>query len=311
MKFDASLKDIALFVAVFEERSFTRAALREHVTQSGVSQHIRKLETRLGVSLFVRAGGEVSPTPAAEAYYRGCTELLRSYETVNRNVREFGDELSGEVSVGLMATITRSALAPALSKFAAKHPNVRISVIEGHSRLLAQQVESGQLDFAIVPSLLEHQGLRSSFFLRSPEVLVSARNSGLKHRSPVNLASIEGLKLILPSRHNIRRRAFEEYFSAADVKVARMMDLDVMFTILDIVQGTDWRTLLPAIMMTAEIAQHRLTINTLASPQLWLDFSCIEPSRRPLSRAANAFYESLRKEAEALNKSAIRQLRLK
>jgi DNA-binding transcriptional LysR family regulator len=310
LKFDATLKDIALFVAVFEERSFTRAALRENATQSGVSQHIRKLEASHGLSLFNRDGGVITPTPAAETYYRRCIELLRGVETANREVREFRDGLSGEVAVGLMATVTRSALAPTLIDFSARHPNVRITVIEGHSRLLAQQVEAGEMDFAIVPTQLEHPGLKASFFLRTPEVLVSAKGSGLGHLDTVVLKDLGALKLILPSRHNIRRAAFERYFSAAGVQVARQMDLDVMFTTLDIVQGTDWRTLLPAIMMSAEIAQARLTINTLISPELWLDFDCVEPLRRPLSQAAQAFYEALRGTAESLNAQVLQQLRI-
>lgn len=314
LRFDASLRDISFFVAVFEERSFTRAAEREAATQSGVSQHIKKLEERFGVALFVRHAGTVSPTPAAETYYRQCIELLRRYETANRHVREFGDELSGEVSVGLMATVTRSALAPTLIKFTAKHPNVKVSVIETHSRLLAQQVDAGELDFAIVPALLEQRGLKSTFFLRTPEVLVSAKNSGNRHLEPVQLAAIEPLKLILPSRHNIRRQALEHYFTSADVKVSRQMDLDVIFTTLDIVEHTDWRAILPAIMMAAEVTHPRLTLNPIVDPALWFDLHCIEPLRRPLSRVANAFYVALQREAGALNKSAIRsfkQTRLK
>ena len=49
-----SLRDMRLFVAAYEERSFTAAARRENATQSGVSQHIRKLEGALGVHLFRR-----------------------------------------------------------------------------------------------------------------------------------------------------------------------------------------------------------------------------------------------------------------
>jgi LysR family transcriptional regulator, nitrogen assimilation regulatory protein len=61
-----SLRDMRLFVAVYEERSFTAAAAREKSTQPGVSQHIRKLEDRLGVKLFAREGA-VLPTPAGDA----------------------------------------------------------------------------------------------------------------------------------------------------------------------------------------------------------------------------------------------------
>jgi len=61
-----SLRDIRIFLAAYEERSFTAAAIHEHATQSGVSQHIRKLEEGFRVKLFSRAKGQVSPTPAAD-----------------------------------------------------------------------------------------------------------------------------------------------------------------------------------------------------------------------------------------------------
>ena len=62
----ASLIDIRLFVAAYEERSFTAAAERENATQSGVSQHVAKLERLLGVQLFVREKGRIAATPAGD-----------------------------------------------------------------------------------------------------------------------------------------------------------------------------------------------------------------------------------------------------
>lgn len=308
MKFDASLKDMALFVAVFEERSFTLAAERENATQSGVSQHVRKLEERLGVELFLRQGRCVKPTPAAETYYRGCIDLLRNYENTTHHVRAFGDELSGEVSVGLTATITRAVLAPTLIKFEDRHPNVKVNVIETHPRLLAQEVQAGQLDFAIVPMPLDHVGLKSTFFVRTPEVLVSAVGSGLRHCTPIELPRIQDLKLLLPS-NPVRRKVFERYFATAGVRIVRQMELDVVFTMLSIVRDTDWHAVLPALMMAPEIASGDLTINPLMRPALWFDCVCVEPLRRPLSHTAHAFHAALRLEAHLVNGSASQRLR--
>ena len=114
--FDTLLR-IRLFVAVYEERSFTGAAVREHATQSGVTQHIQKLEEHLGVMLFIRRSGSVQPTPAADLYYRSCIEVLRAHAQSRMVVRPFAEGLDGEVRVGLTPTLTRSVLAPALSGF--------------------------------------------------------------------------------------------------------------------------------------------------------------------------------------------------
>ena len=94
-----SLRDIRIFVAAYEERSFTAAAVREHATQSGVSQHIRKLEEGFRVKLFNREKGQVAPTPAADAYYSRCIQILRNIESSNDAMRAFTG-ISGAVFVG-------------------------------------------------------------------------------------------------------------------------------------------------------------------------------------------------------------------
>ena len=87
---NGSLRDIRLFVAAYEERSFTAAARREHATQSGVSQHMRKLEDTLRAKLFARDRGRVVPTPAGDSYYRHCIELLNTYAKATTAVQRHG-----------------------------------------------------------------------------------------------------------------------------------------------------------------------------------------------------------------------------
>ncbi|HYI89299.1 MAG TPA: LysR family transcriptional regulator, partial [Beijerinckiaceae bacterium] len=112
-----SVRDIRLFIAAYEERSFTAAAARENATQSGVSQHIRKLEETFGVNLFSREKGRVMPTPAGDSYYRRCLDVLRAHEAADRSVRTYATGLDGDIVIGLMPTMTRCALAPVLARF--------------------------------------------------------------------------------------------------------------------------------------------------------------------------------------------------
>lgn len=301
----ASLTDIRLFVAAYEERSFTLAAEREHATQSGVSQHMAKLERQLGVKLFRRERLRLSPTRAGEAYYARCLDVLHAYDAATASIERLAGSLSGEVRIGLMPTMTRSALAPSLARFSAAHPDVSVKVVEAYSGVLTKSVRAGAFDFAIVPAFSGGSGLRVRPFLTTPETLVSRRKGGpaarIAHLSPVRLAGLGPLSLVLPGPSNTRRETLSTYFAAHGVGLARTIELDAMMGTLDYVSRSDWATVLPGVMMAGDLQGDRFRINPLASPALDLDLVVIEPARRAMSSAASAFYEILAHETRALN----------
>jgi LysR family transcriptional regulator, nitrogen assimilation regulatory protein len=296
-----SLRDLHLFVAVYEERSFTGAASREHATQSGVSQHIRKLEDSLGVRLFSRDKGRVLATPAGDSFYRRCIEMLRLHEEARRAVQTYNKGFNGEIVVGLMPTMTRCALAPVLTTFIDANPNVSVKVVEGYSASLTEQVRAGELDFAIVPAFACGPGLRSRLFLRTPEVLVSGAASRLVHHAPVRLAALGALKLVVPGKLNTRRNTDETYCASNGVEIERVVELDAMLATLDFVARSDWVTVLPGIMMALDGGSPPLKVNPLDDPPLSLDLVLIEPSRRTMTDAAQSFLATLEGEAQRLN----------
>jgi LysR family transcriptional regulator, nitrogen assimilation regulatory protein len=296
-----SLRDIRLFVAVYEERSFTAAAMREHATQSGVSQHIRKVESRFGVKLFSRGASSVLPTPAGDSYYRHCIEVLRANEAATRALMTFGVGLEGQITVGLMPTMTRCAMAPALAGFMNANPNVFVRIVEAYSATLTQQVRAGELNFAVVPAFADVVGLRSRLLARTPEVLVSSGNLGTDHLRPVRLSALGPLKIVVPSRQNTRRQTLETYFLSHDVRVERLLELDAMLGTLDLVASTDWVTILPGVMMANDATRTGYVINPLAEPALETDLVLIEPARQPLSPAAEIFLSMLERETRRLN----------
>jgi len=301
-----SLLDIRLFVAAYEEGSFTAAAAREHATQSGVSQHVALLEQKVGVALFIRRRGRIVPTPAATAYYDRCTELLRAYESAGASVQGLDGALAGEVSIGLMPTMTRSALAPALSRFAERHPHVSVRVVEAYSGVLTREVRAGAFDFAIVPAFAGSPGIQVRPFLTTPETLVSNKKStgptrNLAHLAPVRLSPLGPLKVVLPGPANTRRQTLATYFATHGVSIERSIELDAMMGTLDFVARSDWVSVLPGVMMAADIERTRFKVNPIAGPALELDLVAIEPSRRALSPAAAAFFAVLETETSRLN----------
>lgn len=289
-----------LFVAAYEERSFTAAAAREHGTQSGISQHIRKLEERFGVRLFTREKGRVAPTPAGDAYYARCIEMLRLNEATSQAMAQFGGGMSGDVAVGLMPTMTRVTLAPAMRRFIRDYPNVSIRVVEAFSPFLTAGVLKGDLDFAIVPSIPGRPGLKFQHFLTTHETLVS-RFDPATHLKSVRMSALGPLQLVLPSSANTRRALIETYIASNGVRVERMLEMDSMMGTLDFVAASDWRTVVPAIMLAADIDRLPLSVQPIVEPVAPLELVLIEPSRHVIPPPARAFLDVLKEEAERLN----------
>lgn len=292
-----TLHRLRALVAVAEEGSFTRAARREHATQSGISQHVAALEAELGVALLERGRNGARLTPAGRRYYRHAIEALRLLEHAAAEAAGEAAAVSGRLHVGLMPTFTRAALAPALARFTAAHPGVEVRITEAYSQPLTAQVRAGELDFAVVPASDDVFGLSTSLLARDREMLLSGPAMGLAPLAPVRLAALPPLKLVLPSRGNVRRQTVDAYCQAHGVKVAATMEMDAMLGTLEWIAQSDWVAVLPGLLCIADArpsAPRR--VNPIASPALHTDYVVIEPGRRAMSRPAQLLLEALREE---------------
>ena len=114
-----------------------------------------------------------SQRPRGQRYYKRCIEAVGQLDNASEEVRGFASRVSGDLRIGLIPTLTRAALAPALDQFTSKHPDVRVYIVEGYSGWLTDLVLNGELDFAVVPTFEGRVGLKSRLLVRDREMLVS------------------------------------------------------------------------------------------------------------------------------------------
>lgn len=295
-----TLRQIRSVVAVVEEGSFTRAAVRENATQSGVSQHVAAAEAALGVTLFDRTSEGVVPTQAGRRYYAHAIDVLRHVDMAAGEARAAAGGVSGTLRAGLMPAFTRAALAPALDRFLTEYPQVQVQVIEGYSGSLTEMVRAETLDFALVPAGAGGVGLTVTHLARDREMLVSGPALGLAPGKPVRMAELGPLKIVVPAATNVRRAKLEEYFETHGVQVARLMEMDAMLGTLGLVARSDWVTVLPGLICVGDADGVRRRVSPLEQPALYSEFVVIEPARRPLSPQARLFLDALRDEVLAL-----------
>lgn len=304
---NTTLLQIQIFVAVYEARSFTAAAARECIAQSGISLHIRQLEEQLGVQLLTRQR-TIVPTPAGHEFYRHCIDLLRAHARTTHALNHSTQTLSGPVRAGIIQSVSRSVLSRAVVLFERIYPRVTLHVTEAHASVITQAVRGGEFDFGIVPFAVDDlHGLRTSPFCRSPAFLVSSPDSPLEHGAPVRLADLDELYLLRPNSGNVLGLMLERYLLDNNVRVtARMSRFESMLGAMDLVRTSHWSLIMPGLFVAPDLRRPNFTLNPLADPVLWEEIVVVEPERQPLHAAGQAFVDILRGVANDVNDLPIR-----
>jgi DNA-binding transcriptional LysR family regulator len=132
------------FVAVVECGGFHRAAEQLNLTQSTVSQQIKRLELETKKPLFRRTTRTVALTDDGEMLLGDARRLLQMEEAARRRLT--ASPLSGTVRLGAVEEVAGGSLPPALGRFARSHPDVKLEVQIGLSSPLIEQLDAGRLD---------------------------------------------------------------------------------------------------------------------------------------------------------------------
>lgn len=136
------------FEALAQERSFTKASERLHITQQSLSSHIAKLEKELGCQLVVRHV-PLELTYAGEVFLGYASSLRDQYTTMQHEFLDISQNDEGILRVGIAFTRGRTILPDIIMAFQEKHPYIRIALVEATNEALRQKLVEGDIDLAI------------------------------------------------------------------------------------------------------------------------------------------------------------------
>lgn len=146
------LRHLEYFIAVAEERNFTRAAARVHVVQSAVSAAVKSLEQELGARLLERTPKQVALTDAGQALLPKARATLDAARDARDAVDEVRGGLRGTLRIGTMTSVNVVDVPALLGSYHRRHPGVdlQLTAVPGGSRMLAEGVAEGVYDLAVV-----------------------------------------------------------------------------------------------------------------------------------------------------------------
>jgi DNA-binding transcriptional LysR family regulator len=144
------LRQLAYFLAVAEERSFTRAAARIPIAQPAISQQIGRLEAELGERLFLRGRRGIALTPAGQALLPHARATLQAATGGREAVAALTGLLTGRLAVGLVHPLPDRRFLHLLGTFQRTHPHIELTLIEDQTDALLAALAAGELHAALI-----------------------------------------------------------------------------------------------------------------------------------------------------------------
>ena len=285
--------NLKLFRDIAQNKSISRGATLNEISQSAASQYIQELERRLGVTLLDRTTRPLTLTPAGKLFYDLCRDALRREEQFQVQLENLKGLVEGTVRVASIYSIGLSEMSRLQEEFAARFPNAQLhvdylrpdkvyeAVIADHADLGLVSYPVGTKDLAVIP-------------WREEEMTVAAPPSHpLAEKAVLVLADLEGQDFIGFDEDLSIRHELDRFFRAQGIEIRMAMQFDNIQMIKEAVALGSGISILPARTMQAEIAQGRLVSIPLHAPELVRPVGIVHRKRKRFSHAVQSFLELL------------------
>ncbi len=294
------VENLKLFCDLVETQNFTRAAEKNGITTSAVTQMLHALERDAGETLVLRSGHEFQLTRAGEIFYQYASEIVRLHAEAVRRVQEVGATIGGGVELGVCHSIFLHQLPPCLKQFQRNFPAVQINVRYGLIDRVHEQVLDNDVDLGLVCYPRRLPGLAVDPFRHERLVLVCHPLHPLANRTTVTVPDLKGCSFVAwneirwsPFLKNVpdcQRHLFEPHHECDQVEpVKRMVEID---------EGV---AILPEALVQSEVASRSLAAVPFANSDRTEPLAVIYREQKKLTPAMNHFINALKQPVPAVN----------
>jgi DNA-binding transcriptional LysR family regulator len=309
------LRQLEHFVTVAAEQSFTRAAQRLNIVQSGLSASIRTLEEELGAPLLLRTTRRVDLTATGRAFLVEARRVLNAANEARQVVAQMIGLQRGTLSIGLIPGLAPLIDIPELlGRFREAHPSIEIRLISGGSLQLIDGVRTGEFDLAFTQFVgRTPPGIRTWMLACEPLVAVCAPGHMLAGRRNVTLSDLVTETFVDLRRDWGTRQLIDQSFSESRLTRRTGFEVNDPATQLDLVAHGLGIALVPKAAIcghgTRQMAK-RLCVIELAGPEICWELAAVfvqDEAQQPVGVVTRTFLEFLRASITLLDESEVAQ----
>ncbi|MGE6613141.1 LysR family transcriptional regulator [Peribacillus sp. NPDC076916] len=288
------IRQLRYFVTVANEGQITRAAKKLNMAQPPLSHQLKIIEEQLGTALFIRNSRSVELTEAGLLLYQRAVSILHQIDDTLIEVKETGDGIRGQLSIGTAKTCAMTYLPGRIQTFLSKYPLVTFRVLDGHPYQVVKFVEERLVELAVVRFVSDlHLDYGSRTLQIEPYVLfVPSKWEWDPSKTSICMKDLEDIPLVQVVRENKygTYNAFHDTCIKQGIKtniVCECHDSAIIFSFVAAGMGA---TVLPK----STLPIHQLDdvkIVEIEDCPLYNKTTLIWDKKRPLSKVAQRFME--------------------
>lgn len=280
------ISQLRTLIHVAELGSLSKAADRLHIAQPALSRQIRLLEEELGVRLFDRHGRGMVVTEHGRDVLRHALRIMAEMEEIRAVVSDEDAPLRGHVSIGMPPTAADILSEPLVSAFRDTHPDATLRIVSAYSGYLLDWMHRGEVDAAILYDPKSARALRIRPLLEETLFLIGPPGSGLSLKRPVEFATLQEQRLLLPSVGHGLRSLIDRYAEEAGIALTVKVEAESYATLKSLVGNGHGVTVLPLAPIHGELTEGRLCAAPLVNPVPMRRLIMSYPTDRPVPRLA-------------------------
>jgi len=239
------IRQLEALLAVAEEGSFTAAADQLHTVQSNVSEHVRQLETELGVQLLVRGRRGTTPTEFGVRVIDRARAIRSEIDALHKDVSMLQGLETGHATLGVVGTVSRSLVPLVVAEMQRIAPGLSLRLTEGASERLAHEVVERELASAVVTEPVTDARLVVEHLRDEELVALVPASSPLTGNGAVTLRAVAREDLILPPEGNPLRDELETAARSERVEFRVPIEVEGVRLIADLVASGAGISILP------------------------------------------------------------------
>jgi len=219
-----NLDQLRILQAVAQSRSFTRAAEIVHLTQPGISKHVKQMEEYFGVPLFDRSGRKATLTEAGAVLYAATQEIMSTMDGAERRIDDLKGLRGGKLRLGSSFPIGVYVLPPLLAAFRKQHPAVEITLEIRLSEAVETKLLANEFDLGLVSHDTRDSRLVARPFMRDELVVIVPLEHAWASKRLIRLKALATETFIVAAQGAGTRAVVEERLAEQGITLPRIME---------------------------------------------------------------------------------------